>query len=51
MKLEDINQASAELEAAAVVVKKLADEDVPKLNKMMAEAGVPYVTADTRPAR
>ncbi len=44
--LEDINQASAELEPAIAAVKKLADEDVPRLNKLMADAGVPYVTAD-----
>jgi len=32
-------------------VKKLEDEDLPRLNKMMADAGVPYVTSDVRPAR
>ncbi len=46
--LEDVKQASDELEPALAAVNKLADEDVPHLNKMMAEAGVPYVTADTR---
>jgi hypothetical protein len=45
--LDDINQASAQLEPALATVKKLTDEDVPKLNKMMADAGVPYVTADS----
>jgi len=49
--LEDINQASAELEPGLAAVKKLEDEDVPRLNKMMADAGVPYVTADARPSR
>jgi hypothetical protein len=49
--LEDLNQASAELEPGLAAVKKLADEDVPRLNKMLADAGVPYVTADVRPAR
>ena len=49
--MEDVNQASAELEPAIALVKKIADEDLPRLNKMMAEAGVPYVTADVRPSR
>jgi hypothetical protein len=49
--LEDINQASAELEPGLAAVKKFEDEDLPRLNKMLADAGVPYVTADTRPAR
>jgi photosystem II stability/assembly factor-like uncharacterized protein len=49
--LEDIKQASDELEPALTTVNKLADEDVPHLNKMMADAGVPYVTADTRSGR
>ncbi|HLY20489.1 MAG TPA: hypothetical protein VKR61_24850 [Bryobacteraceae bacterium] len=49
--LEDINQASAQLEPALATVKKLEDEDLPRLNKMMADAGVPYVTADARPGR
>jgi photosystem II stability/assembly factor-like uncharacterized protein len=49
--LEDIQQASAELEPGLAAVKKLEDEDVPRLNKMMADAGVPYVTADARPGR
>jgi hypothetical protein len=47
--LEDIKQASDQLEPALATVNKLADEDVPHLNKMMADAGIPYVTADTRP--
>jgi photosystem II stability/assembly factor-like uncharacterized protein len=41
----DIDQASAELAPALVSVNKLANEDVPRLNKMMADAGVPYVSA------
>jgi hypothetical protein len=49
--LDDINQASGELAPALATVKKLTDEDLPRLNKMMADAGVPYVTADVRPAR
>jgi hypothetical protein len=28
----------------------LTDEDLPRLNKMMADAGVPYVSADAGPA-
>jgi photosystem II stability/assembly factor-like uncharacterized protein len=41
----DIDQASAELGPALASVNKLANEDVPRLNKMMADAGVPYVSA------
>jgi photosystem II stability/assembly factor-like uncharacterized protein len=41
----DIDQASAELAPALASVNKLANEDVPRLNKMMADAGVPYVSA------
>jgi hypothetical protein len=44
--LEDINQATAVLEPALAAVKKIADEDLPRLNKMMADAGVQYVTFD-----
>jgi hypothetical protein len=47
----DIQQASAELEPGLAAVKKLEDEDVPRLNKMMADAGVPYISADVRPGR
>jgi hypothetical protein len=43
--LTDIDLASAELAPALVSVNKLANEDVPRLNKMMAGAGVPYVSA------
>jgi hypothetical protein len=49
--LEDVNQASVELEPGLAAVKKLEDEDLPRLNKMMADAGIPYVTADVRPGR
>jgi len=48
--MDDIEQASAQLQDGLAAVKKLTDEDLPRLNKMMAEAGVPYVTADTGPA-
>lgn len=43
----DIDQASTELQSGLAVVKKLTDEDLPRLNKMMADAGVPYVTVET----
>ena len=39
----DVDVLSAELEPALAVVKKLTDEDLPRLNKLMADAGVPYV--------
>ena len=48
--MTDIDQASAELEPALVAVKKLTDDDLPRLNKMMADAGVPYVSAEAAPA-
>ena len=48
--LADVDEYSTELEPALAVVKKLTDEDLPRLNKMMADAGVPYVSADTAPA-
>ena len=41
--LVDIDQASSELEAGLSALKKLTDEELPRLNKMMADAGVPYV--------
>lgn len=47
----DIDQASTELQSGLAVVKKLTDEDLPRLNKMMADAGVPYVTVETGPAQ
>ena len=46
----DIDQASTELQEGLASVKKLSEEDLPRLNKMMAEAGVPYVSADAGPA-
>ncbi len=46
----DIDELAKELEPALAVVKKLTDEDLPRLNKMMADAGVPYISADTDPA-
>jgi photosystem II stability/assembly factor-like uncharacterized protein len=45
--LADVQDASVELEPALGIVKKLTDDDLPRLNKLMAEAGVPYVTAET----
>ena len=47
--LTDVDELSTELEPALAAVKKLTDEDLPRLNKMMADAGVPYVSADTAP--
>jgi photosystem II stability/assembly factor-like uncharacterized protein len=44
--LADVEAASTELESGLAAAKKLTDEDLPRLNKAMAEAGVPYVTAD-----
>ncbi|HEX4595857.1 MAG TPA: hypothetical protein VH157_16340, partial [Bryobacteraceae bacterium] len=41
----DIDLAAGELGPAVASVTKLANEDVPRLNKMMADAGVPYVSA------
>ena len=43
--MTDIDLASAELGPALASVNKLANEDVPQLNKMMADAGIPYVSA------
>jgi hypothetical protein len=49
--LEDIRQAAEELEPALATVKKLVNEDLPRLNKMMADAGIPYVSGPgPRPA-
>ena len=47
--MADVEATSQELQPALAAVKQLVDEDLPKLNKMMAEAGIPYVTADTGP--
>jgi hypothetical protein len=41
----DIDLEAGELGPAVASVNKLANEDVPRLNKMMADAGVPYVSA------
>jgi hypothetical protein len=49
--MEDLNQASAELGPALASVKKLTDEDLPRFNKTMADAGTPYVSADVHPAK
>ena len=48
--LADIDASSAALQQGLAGVKKLTDEDLPRLNKMMADAGVPYVTAEAGPA-
>jgi hypothetical protein len=41
--------ARAELNEGLAAVKKLTDEDLPKLNKAMIDAGVPYITVETAP--
>jgi hypothetical protein len=43
--LADIEEASAQLQKGLAEVNKLWDE-VPKLNKLMVDAGVPYFTVD-----
>lgn len=43
--LQKMDQCAAELKAGLAEVARL-DGDLPKLNKMMQEAGVPYVTPD-----
>jgi hypothetical protein len=48
--MADIDASSAALQQGLAEVKKLTDEDLPRLNKMMADAGVPYVTAEAGPA-
>jgi hypothetical protein len=48
--LTDIDTALADLKEGLAAVSKLTGEDLQHFNKMMAEAGVPYVTADTGPA-
>ena len=47
--IADVDELTKELEPALAAVKKLTDEDLPRLNKVMADAGVPYVTADAGP--
>jgi photosystem II stability/assembly factor-like uncharacterized protein len=49
--VEDMATARAELNEGLAAVKKLTDEDLPKLNKLMTDAGVPYVTVETVPAQ
>jgi hypothetical protein len=44
--MTDIDNCSAQLQQAVAEVNRLND-DLPKLNKTMADAGVPYVTLDT----
>jgi len=48
--LADIQSASVTLVEGLAKVKKITEDDLPRLNKMMAEAGVPYITADVPPA-
>jgi hypothetical protein len=43
--LTDLDQIDAELKAGMAEIDKL-DGEIPKLNKMMTEAGVPYITID-----
>jgi hypothetical protein len=43
--MADIDEAAAEIRDAAAQVNKLFDE-MPRLNKTLADAGVPYFTAD-----
>ena len=45
--LRNIDEASARLASGMAEVNRL-DAEIPKLNKMMADAGVPYVTVDTQ---
>ena len=42
----DIEASSTELQEGMTAVRKLTGDDLTRLNKMMAEAGIPYVTAD-----
>ena len=48
--MADIQDASAQLKTGIAQVDALWDE-VPKLNKMMTEAGVPYFSVNLTPAR
>ncbi len=47
--LEELRVVSGLLQTAAAQVRKLADEDLPSFNKMMRDAGVPYVNAPSAP--
>jgi hypothetical protein len=46
----DIDAASTELTAGFTAVHTLTGDDLSRLNKMMAEAGIPYVTAEPPPS-
>jgi hypothetical protein len=48
--MADLQDASAQLKAGIAQVDALWDE-VPKLNKMLADAGVPYFNVNLNPAR
>jgi photosystem II stability/assembly factor-like uncharacterized protein len=48
--MADIDASSVALQQGLAEVKKLTEEDLPRLNKLMADSGVPYVTADAAPA-
>ena len=44
--LADIEACAAQLQKGLEEVNKL-DGEVPKLNKLMQDAGIPYITVDT----
>jgi hypothetical protein len=46
----DVDAASTELTAGLTAVHTLTGDDLSRLNKMMAEAGIPYVTAEPAPS-
>ncbi len=48
--LADIEQASAQLATASAEVQRLTGDELTTLNKMMADAGVPYVSAEAAPS-
>jgi hypothetical protein len=48
--MADLTEASKQLQAGVVEVNRLWDE-VPKLNKVMADAGVPYFAVNPAPAQ
>jgi hypothetical protein len=43
--LADIEECAAQLQTGMEAVNKL-DAEVPRLNKLMQDAGIPYVTVD-----
>ncbi len=45
--MQDVEQAEAELRQGLAAVNKLTGDDLQRLNKTMADAGVPYVTVYT----